>query len=482
MSEDSKQVGLDEALREEKSEKEQDVSPMRIRQIGIDVPEEWRNVSLGEIGELDTSGVNKKTSSDEKAIQLVNYMDVYENYEIDDSIKYMEVTAPKSQIERSQVRPGDILFTPSSEEPGDIGKSSVVTEYIEDTLHSYHTVRLRPTSDEIQLDISFSGWLANAPYISKQFARRATGSTRYTLTLGDFSDSHVLIPPIEEQRKIATVLYTVDQAIQKTEAISQHLSIIRRGLRQDIFSGQPGDETTKRVRTGPISIEIPQNWEIRELGDFVKKFTGGATLSKNEFSESGVSVIPKKAVSENGIATVDKEERQFTTKEISDGNHTNIIDSGHLVTALRDLNADAPSIGRIVKIDRSSGYPSGERFLLAQGVHGLNTSSKICDDYLIEISNSDWYRRYMKSVSVGSTQIHIRNDEFLGIEIPVPPLEEQEEIATQLRDIVRLQSDENSYRNQLQRLKQGLMQDLLSGTVRTHETDIEIPEAVLAQG
>ncbi|UWG50657.1 Restriction endonuclease S subunit [Halalkaliarchaeum sp. AArc-CO] len=305
------------------------------------------------------------------------------------------------------------------------------------------------------------------------------GSTMKHVRKADLVNLDADIPPLEEQRKIASVLYTVDQAIQKTEAISQQLSTLRRGLRQDIFSGQVGRRDTKSTRTGPISIEIPREWEVRPLGDFVDEFVGGATLSKDDFTEKGVSVLPKKAVNDIGIAAVDGDERQFCSEDTAQENQTNLVDSQYLITALRDLNADAPSIGRIVKISPESKYPDGDQFLLAQGVHGIKTSQKILNDYLIEVSNCGWYRRYVKSISVGSTQIHIRNDEFLDIKIPVPPLEEQQEIATRLRDIVRLQSKQNSYRDGLQRLKQGLMQDLLSGEVRTHDTDIEIVDKVL---
>ena len=61
-------------------------------------------------------------------------------------------------------------------------------------------------------------------------------------------------------------------------------------------------------------------------------------------------------------------------------------------------------------------------------------------------------------------------------------LDEQEKITDSLDSLHDQKMSHIRYANQLQRLRQGLMQDLFSGTVRTHETDIEIPEAVLAQG
>lgn len=461
MSEDSKQVGLDEAVRKETNGQEEDVSLTRIRQIGIDVPERWRNVSLGEIGELDTSGVNKKSTSDEKSIQLVNYMDVYENYEIDSSIEYMEVTAPESQIERSQVCTGDILFTPSSEEPRDIGNSSVVTEYMEDTLHSYHTVRLRPTSDEIQLDTSFSGWLANAPYVSKQFARRATGSTRYTLTLGDFSDSRVLVSPIEEQRKIATVLSTVDQAIQKTEEIIEQTAKVKAGLYQDIFRNW-SDSTD----FDPLAGEYPTNWELKEFANMVN--ITDAEHFTPDYTDSGIPVLRPGDLEPGRISLEDVEKRvdEETYDELT---------NRHTPTNEDIVYSRSQNFAIASQVIENRDYCLGQDMVVIEPKN-LNTK------FLLHLLNSPVVKNQAIRRSTGSTFSRVNLGDIQSFKIPIPDEEVQQQIAAAMVGIEDQLITEKECLVQFERLKQGLMQDLLSGAVRTHETDIEVPEAVLAQG
>lgn len=70
----------------------------------------------------------------------------------------------------------------------------------------------------------------------------------------------------------------------------------------------------------------------------------------------------------------------------------------------------------------------------------------------------------------------------MNLKVPIPPKEEQKEIAKALSVFDKQADHSESEVARLQRLKQGLMQDLLSGAVRTHDTDIDIPDEVLAHG
>src|SRR5690606_5952031 len=78
---------------------------------------DWEEKRLGEIGDFQTSSVDKLSKFDEKEVYLVNYMDVYNHNEINnESVKtYQRVTANDNQIKSCDLRKGDILFTPSSE-------------------------------------------------------------------------------------------------------------------------------------------------------------------------------------------------------------------------------------------------------------------------------------------------------------------------------------------------------------------------------
>ena len=103
----------------------------------------WNEFSLKDIGWFRGAGVNKLVNSDEQSVFLVNYMDVYKKWQLSFDMGYQVVTAKKREIEEANLIEGDILFTPSSEKPIDIGHAGVVIEEMPNCLYSYHLIRYR---------------------------------------------------------------------------------------------------------------------------------------------------------------------------------------------------------------------------------------------------------------------------------------------------------------------------------------------------
>jgi type I restriction enzyme S subunit len=92
-------------------------------------------------------------------------------------------------------------------------------------------------------------------------------------------------------------------------------------------------------------------------------------------------------------------------------------------------------------------------------------------------------RRQLRGRVHGTTSVAaIYWTDLQQVEIPVPPKEEQREIVDTLQELDRTRKHNESYRNRLQRLKRGLMQDLLLGTVRTTDTNIEVPDEIAQYG
>lgn len=89
---------------------------------------------------------------------------------------------------------------------------------------------------------------------------------------------------------------------------------------------------------------------------------------------------------------------------------------------------------------------------------------------------------YLASLSKGSTFPEVGKDTVENFTVPVPPIEEQREIGERLRAIDKQILSYKDNKEQLNRLKQGLMQDLLSGTIRTTDTNIEVPEEIAQYG
>lgn len=197
-------------------------------------PEGWERLTIFDLGIVSTSSVDKKQRPGEKNVSLINYMDVYtsKSKKITSDIEFMQVTAPDKQIESNQVKIGDILFTPSSETKDDIGHSAVVYEVLPNTLYSYHLVRLRFNRE---IDLDFKRYLFNNPSTLAFFTKRAQGITRMTLSLDDFNETPVLLPPLSEQKQIAIRLSDIDKSIEKVEKSILFSQQIKQELINKIF-------------------------------------------------------------------------------------------------------------------------------------------------------------------------------------------------------------------------------------------------------
>ena len=196
-------------------------------------------------------------------------------------------------------------------------------------------------------------------------------------------------------------------------------------------------------------------WENKTLSNFIIKHIGGASLKPSDFVEqSEYEVIPKKAIVPNGYLNLDKDNPTYCSEDFFKANLKNTVDNTYLVTVLRDLVPSGPSIGYIVK------YMENTQYILAQGVYGFKLKEELNKDFLIHFSNTKAYRLVMQSIMVGSTQVHIRNQDFFGIEIPVPCLEEQTKIANFLSAIDQKIEVVAQQIEQAKTWKKGLLQQM----------------------
>jgi len=203
------------------------------------IPIGWVEKKLSQLGTVSTSSVDKKIKKGEKIVNLINYMDIYKSKDkkIINSLKFMQVSANDSQLIKNQIKKGDVLFTPSSETSDDIGHSAVIYEEMPRTLYSYHLVRLR-FNEKDDLDLNYKRFVFNNPRIMWNFSVRSKGITRMTLSLDDFNETKIWIPPKDEQRRISEILSKIiKEKIIITSQIINSKNIQKQIINQ-IFGGK----------------------------------------------------------------------------------------------------------------------------------------------------------------------------------------------------------------------------------------------------
>jgi len=157
------------------------------------VPEEWVSSKIEDSAEVILSNVDKKSKPMEMPVKLCNYMDVYENEAIDQSLCFMTATATTREIEKFKLREGDVLVTKDSETPDDIAKSAVVRQDFENVLCGYHLAILRPRKEKLIGE--FLSTFLQTHNSRAYFSSRANGVTRFGLTLDSIRRTPIHRPP-----------------------------------------------------------------------------------------------------------------------------------------------------------------------------------------------------------------------------------------------------------------------------------------------
>lgn len=201
---------------------------------GKDFPE-WKDVELGDIGHFKTSSVDKIDRQSDSSVRMINYMDVYKHSEISKETleNFQLTTANARQLTENNLKKGDILFTPSSETPDDIGHSVVILEDMPGAVYSYHLIRFRPN---VTIDVNYSNYFCNIPFVLKQIAERCQGATRYTITIKEFAKIIVPMPiSLIEQNLIADFLTDIDKKIELEMNRLEIVKQFKKGLLQQMF-------------------------------------------------------------------------------------------------------------------------------------------------------------------------------------------------------------------------------------------------------
>jgi type I restriction enzyme S subunit len=374
-----------------------------------------------------------------------------------------------SELRKYKVNVGDILFNRVSIKPEGIGQCVHVDEHDFDLVFESNIIRSRV--NKRLSDSLFISYLLSSDLLRKDIFTRAKITAQASIGQSDLLSLHFLLPPLPEQQKISTILSSVDEVIEKTQAQIHKLKDLKKGMMQELLSPREGQATNKNralvsKENGIHHSEfkdsalgrIPAGWDVVPMSDHIIENRSGASLKPSDFSNEGFEVIPKKSVQFGGKLITSK--KTFCSIEYAESTPRSRVDNTFMITVLRDLVPTGPSIGLIVEIDRD------DVFLMAQGVYGFKLDGGLHSGYLAQLSNTDWYRGEMRKIFVGSTQIHIRSSEFFEVLIPKPPIIEQIKIHKVLSAVDSKIALLSNKMGTIQATKKALMQDLLTGKVR----------------
>ena len=297
----------------------------------------------------------------------------------------------------------------------------------------------------------FVYYMAKSPIFRSFAVSRMRGTSgRQRVPASVFDDFKVGVPPLPEQRKIAAILSSVDDAIEKTQAVIDQVQVVKRGLMQELLTrGLPGRHTRfKQTEIG----EIPEEWDLRPAATVCERIVVGIVIKPAQYyTASGVPCLRSLNVTADQI-------NYRSMKYIShESNH--------------QLRKSQLSVGDVVTV--RTGYPGTSAVIPAQ-LDGANCVDLIITTpgpslrgtFLSRFINSDRGRAAVAERRVGLAQQHFNVGAMKAMLTPIPSLEEQDDICNVVQSSDQNLQAETALLHGLFSLKAALMSVLLSGELR----------------
>jgi type I restriction enzyme S subunit len=244
-----------------------DLHPYQETKIGP-LPTTWDVVSLGEISDPNAPiryGVVQIGSDTEDGVPIVPIKHIRR-------IGYVKLHRAAPQIEgkykNSRVQENDILLSVK----GTIGEVGVVPQGFEGNI-AREIARIRTSP---RCEVGFLSQQLDAEQTKRRIDTLVVGSTRLEFSIHAVRNFLVALPPLPEQRKIADILSTWDQAIEKTEVLLSSARTQKRALMQQLLTGN---------RRFPAFEGQP--WKEVRLGDVVKIDWGNTSITKKSYVDKG---------------------------------------------------------------------------------------------------------------------------------------------------------------------------------------------------
>jgi type I restriction enzyme, S subunit len=285
-----------------------------------------------------------------------------------------------------------------------------------------------------EMDVGFlTEYLESISYVAYN-----TGTAQPKLPQSTCLQIDVIVPPLPEQRKIAQILSTWDEAIATVDALIAALQRRKQGLMQRLLTGQ--------VRFGEFAA---RPWRKATLGDFVEPVNRSESiLPDRDYRLLGVRWYLQGAHIHNIVAG-----SSIVTKTL------NRVESGDILYNKMWVSKNAFAVAK----DEHHGSYGSNEYPQFRAKNGLNV------EYIEQAFHNGRFLHDATALCRGTTgRIRLNPEDFLQLVLSLPEQDEQDRIADVLISAQEEISAMSAYLAQLRQQKKGLMQRLLTGQVRVN--------------
>jgi type I restriction enzyme S subunit len=405
----------------------------------ITARENYPIVPLDELCDL-CSGITKGRKLDSPDTVDVPYMavaNVQDGRLSLDNVKTIEATP--EEIERYLLRPGDLLLTEGGD-PDKLGRGAIWKGEIGTCIHQNHIFRARKATERIQME--YLAHLVSSPYGKRYFLRQSKQTTGIaSINMGQLKRFPVPLPPLEEQRRIAAILDSVNrlaQLRQRSRKVIDH-------LKQATFRSALINRKTQS--SGGASIS---------LGECLNFITSGGRGWSKYYADSGFRFIRSGDVQMNRV--IRSNPQYVQPPDTAEAKRTRVVDEDVLLTitgsrigrvapaSSEDSGAFISQHVAIIRVDNTKLLPSFVSFFLSMPGGGQ-----------VQIKKSQY----------GQTKPGLNFEQIQKFSIPRISLDEQLEIMSRIASINNLLDTQSGHATRIDEV-------LASVSAFAFNADIEI--------
>lgn len=270
--------------------------------------------------------------------------------------------------------------------------------------------------------------------LDREMTRLASGTTFLEISGREFGRIEVRLPPLEEQRRIAEILDTIDETIQATERVIAKIKRIRDGHRWSKFA---------------VLVSLS---ELRPVSECFEMTLGKMLSPAAKMGSSPAPYLANRNVQWERCALDNLDEMDFTPSERIRFS----LQPGDL------LVCEGGEVGRT-----AVWHGELEVCFFQKAIHRLRTCGQVEPEYMLQFmryaADFDLFKMHTSQTSIA----HLTGEQLARLPIPVPSHEEQAVLVRDLRAVSRRIEAEIDELQKRRRTRSGLATDLLSGRIRT---------------
>jgi type I restriction enzyme S subunit len=346
------------------------------------------------------------------------------------------VRMTRADIERFRLRKGDLLAC----EGGEVGRAAIWNAPIEECYYQKALHRLRPLRGfDPRLMVGLLQEWSNRGLLSNYVTQTSIAH----LPREKFMNVPMPVPPLPEQRAIAEALSDVDGLLGGLDRLIAKKRDLKQAAMQQLLTGQ--------TRLS----DFHGAWEVRTLGEISDVKTGpfGSSLHERDYVENGTPIITVEHLGEFGVehwnlplvSDADRQRLRAYSLEVGDIVFSRVgsVDRNALI---RPTEAGWLFSGRLLRVrpDRKQAFAP----FLSYQFHG------------------EAFKSLIRNVAVGQTMACLNTQILKGVSVFVPSIPEQTAIAEVLTEMDLELAALEQRREKTRAIKQGMMQQLLTGRIR----------------